>query len=318
MYGGPECPTSNNDNVAGPEIKKTIPSTNTRTAAYETPQTRFHWQQQHQQQQWVPQPQQRPSGQGQRVQAQNWQPAATQGEWVWKQPEQTESTKVKRKGKRLALSEESDASEEEAEEKEKKKKDKEKNWERETAKQRNARHRKYEKMSETTDSDKQSVKHQVAAMYKSVISQEKIVKHLRSLYYKDSTEEQMQENRDLLEEVLTARKELFERITYLEVAFDYDWEAAKVFLEMREANPSSIVLKAVTEAKKRKAASKKGKETEEKKKKKPDANSNSSSNSSTHWRGSNFQRPYAQPPAMSYWAPGPQQYPPPFYRYANP
>ena len=316
IYGGPECPVNPSDNASGPEKKRTSSATTAKTAAYEIPQSRFQWQPQ--QQQWAPPPQQRPPGQGQWVQAQSWQPAAPQGEWVWKQPEQPEIAKAKKRGNRLALSEESENSEEEAEEREKKKKDKEKNWERETAKQRNARHRKYEKMSETTDSDKQSVKHQVAAMYKSVISQEKIVKHLRSLYYKDSTEEQMQENRDLLEEVLTARKELVERITYLEVAFDYDWEAAKVFLEMREANPSSIVLKAVTEAKKRKAASKEGKETEEKKKKKPDANNNSSSSNSVHWRGSNFQRPYAQPPVLSYWAPSPQQQPPPFYGYANP
>ena len=111
--------------------------------------------------------------------------------------------------------------------------------------------------------------------------------------YAGSSADQIQENRDLVDELKAARKELVERITYLEVAYDYDWEAAKVFREMREANPSSIVLKAVTEAKKRKAASKGGKDTEEGKKtrKKTDANNNNSShgsgpNVSGGWRNS--------------------------------
>ena len=137
--------------------------------------------------------------------------------------------------------------------------------EEETRKQQAKRHRKYEKMSESNDSEKQSVKHQVGAMYRSVIAQEKVVEHLRALDSQDLTEDQAQNNKDLLED-------LVEGIKYLEVAYDYDWDAAKVFREMREANPSSIVLKAVTEAKKHKAAVKK--EPEDKKKKKGDVNNN--------------------------------------------
>ena len=117
-------------------------------------------------------------------------------------------------------------------------------------------------------------------MYKSVIAQEKLVTHLRSLHYEDASDAQVQENADLLEEVLAARKELVERIDYLEVAYDYDWDAAKVYLEMKEANPSSIVLKAVTEAKKRKAAGRK--EGEDKKKKREDSNNNNSSSSNNN------------------------------------
>ena len=167
-------------------------------------------------------------------------------------------------------------------------------------------------MSETTDTDKQSVKHQVSAMYKSVIAQEKVVKHLRSLFYHGSTEEQIQENKDLLDEVLAARKELVDRINYLEVAFDYDWEAAKVFREMKEANPSSIVLKAVTEAKKRKAASKEGKEGEEKKKKRTDSNNNAHTGNAG-WRSGQYRPPYAGPP-QGYWTQAAVN-PAPYYGY---
>ena len=164
-----------------------------------------------------------------------WQQPQEQGGRIWKQPEEQETTNKKAAGKkkpRYVISEDSeDLSEDsdEMEEKKRKKKEKEKSWEKETAKQRKMRYRKYERMSQTTDSEKQSVKHQVSAMYKSVIAQEKVIKHLRSLFYHGSTEEQIQENRDLLEEVIAARRELVERISYLEVAYDYDWEAAKVF-----------------------------------------------------------------------------------------
>ena len=137
-------------------------------------------------------------------------------------------------------------------------------------------------------------------MYRSIIAQEKVVRHLKSLHYEGSTEQQIQENRDLLEDVIAARKDLVERMKYLEVAFDYDWDAAKVFREMREANPSSIVLKAVTESKKRKAAVK-GKEGEEgsKKKRRNDGNNNSVYS----WRSSNYQ-PQSTP---QYWHPQQQQ-----------
>ena len=126
--------------------------------------------------------------------------------------------------------------------------------------------------------------------------------HLRSLDYQDVTEEQAQSNKDLLEEVLAARKELVERISYLEVAFDYDWDAAKVYREMKESNPSSMVLKAVTEAKKRKAAGKK-EGSEDKKKKKSDENNNGASNNN-RWRGVQPQM-YHAPPQQTYWAPNP-------------
>ena len=248
-----------------------------------------------------------------------WQHAPPTGGWVWKHADATEAPKGKRKTKQV-VSEDSDSSDEEDRERERKKKDKEKNWEKETQKQRSTRYKKYEKMSETADNDKQSVKHQVAAMYKSVIAQEKTIKHLKSLYYKGCTEEQIQENKDLLEEVVAARKDLVDRITYLEVAFDYDWEAAKVFLEMREANPSSIVLKAVTEAKKRKAAVKGGKEGEEKKRKKPDANNNSAPSGSSSWRNPGYQYPaYNAGQHNLHWMAGQNtQAAPPFYGYPNP
>ena len=126
-------------------------------------------------------------------------------------------------------------------------------------------------MSETVDSKKQAVKHQVGAMYKAIIAQKKVVKHLRSLYYQGSTEQQIQNK------VLDARKELVDPVKYLEVAF-------------------SIILKAVTESKKRKAAAK-GKEGEEKKKK-PDNNNNNSSPYT--WRSSSYQQP-----ALLYWPPVP-------------
>ena len=169
-------------------------------------------------------------------------------------------------------------------------------------------------MSETIDADKQSIKHQVGSMYKSVIAQEKLVTHLRSLHYQDASDEQIQDNTDLLEEVLTARKELVERIDYLEVAYDYDWDAAKVYLEMKEANPSSIVLKAVTEAKKRKAAGKK--DGEDKKKKREDSNNNSTSNSSSNNSSGPSHRSHGHG-ANNAWrssaAYAPQQSPYPFY-----
>ena len=138
-------------------------------------------------------------------------------------------------------------------------------------------------------------------MYRSIITQEKVVKHLKSLHYEGSTEQQVQENRDLLEDVIAARKDLVERMKYLEVAYDYDWDAAKVFREMREANPSSIVLKAVTESKKRKAAVK-GKEGEEgtRKKRRNEGNNN---NSVYSWRSSNYQPQNVQP----YWQQQQQQ-----------
>ena len=194
---------------------------------------------------------------------QGWQPqqGPVQGGWVWQQPPtqvtaaatQAKSTKTQaaKKTNKVTITEDSDESDSEEEDKERKKKEKEKNWEKETPKQCATRHKKYEKMSETTDNDKQSVKHQVGCMYKSVVAQEKVVELLRSLRYQGASEEQVQENKDLLEEVLAARKELVDRIQYLEVAHDYDWDAAKVFLKMREANPSSIVLKAVKSSSKR-------------------------------------------------------------------
>ena len=149
-------------------------------------------------------------------------------------------------------------------------------------------------------------------MYKSVVAHEKVVKHLRSLYYQGSTPEQIQDNKDLLEEVLAARKDIVERLQYLEVAFDYDWEAAKVYREMKEANPSSIVLKAVTEAKKRKAAGK-TKDTDEKKKRKNDDNNNYTPRNSG-WRSSSYQQSYQ--PQQPYWQP-PAPIQAPYYNYQN-
>lgn len=84
-------------------------------------------------------------------------------------------------------------------------------------------------MSEATDTEKQSVHHQVGAMYKSIIAHEKVVEHLRSLHYHDSSNEQLHENKVLLEEVLAACKELVDHVKYLEVAHDYDWDAATKF-----------------------------------------------------------------------------------------
>ena len=232
-----------------------------------------------------------------------------QGGWVWSQNEQPEIGKkpVKKRAPKQVSSESSEDSSDDSDEKEKKKKKKKekgRNWEKETPKQRSTRHKKYEKMSETADTDKQSIKHQVSAMYKSIIAQEKVVKHLRAALQHEESEDQRQELKDLLEEVIAARKELVARTTYLEVAYDYDWEAAKVFLEMRESNPSSIVLKAVTEAKKRKAATKSVKETEEKKKKKVDCNNNShgGSNSNSNWRNYPHQ-PHYHHPTPQYWNP---------------
>ena len=256
---------------------------------------------------------------------------------MWQTPGPPEKKKKKSKRRARTVETESEGekdgeSDEEEEEKEAKKKKREKNWEKETKKQRNKRHRKYERMSETNDAEKQSVKHQVGAMYRSVIAQEKVVEHLRSLRYEESSDESTQNTKDLLEEVLAARKDLVDRIKYLEVAYDYDWDAAKVFLEMREANPSSIVLKAVTEAKKRKAAGKK--EPEEKKRKKTDSNNNVGSGSAPNWRGQMPYRQFQMQAPQQYWQQpqqpqfgGPQysgyaptpQYPPaaPYGRQAN-
>ena len=244
-----------------------------------------------------------------------WQQPPAQGTWIWKDQAEGKRAAAKKKSSRYETSDESEDSDDDldAKEKRRKRKEKEKSWEKETPKQRDTRHKKYEKMADTADSDKQSIKHQVAAMYKSVIAQEKVIKHLKSLVYAGSSEDQSQENKDLVDELKAARKDLVERITYLEVAYDYDWEAAKVFREMREANPSSIVLKAVTEAKKRKAASKGGgKETEEvrKPKKKPDANNKShvsGSGNSGGWRTA-YQPHYNVAPAHYWGQPG--GYPP--------
>ena len=227
---------------------------------------------------------------------------------------ESSKTRTKKSNRLLKIDEEDEEEEEEESEEEgrsrKKKKEKDKNWEKETAKQRAKRHKKYEKMSDTSETDKQSVKHQVGAMYKSVIAQEKVVAHLRTLQYEDSDEEQ--EGKDLLEEVLVARKELVERINYLEVAFDYDWDAAKVYREMKESNPSSMVLKAVTEAKKRKAAGKK-ESAEDKKKKKDDSGSSNSNNNNSggnRWRGGQAMYP------PQYWPPPPP--PPQYHSYQAP
>ena len=108
--------------------------------------------------------------------------------------------------------------------------------------------------SRNLEPEKQGVRHQVAAMFKSIIAHEKTIEHLRTLIEQDASEDQVQENKDIIEDILSARKDLVERMKYLEVAYDYDWDTAKVFLEMKESNPSSMVLKAVTESKKRKAA----------------------------------------------------------------
>ena len=229
------------------------------------------------------------------------------GGWVWQSAEEKKKKKKKRAVQEAAAeeTESEEEKEEDSEEEEKaakKKKKREKNWEKETKKQRTKRHRKYEKMSESNDSDKQSVKHQVGAMFRSVIAQEKVVEHLRALQYEDATEEQLQSNKDLLDEVLAARKDLVDRIKYLEVAYDYDWDAAKVFLEMRDENPSSIVLKAVSESKKRKAVTKK--EPEEKKKKKE--HGGSSGGTAPPWRGQAPFRSYQPPAPQQYWQPMPQ------------
>ena len=246
------------------------------------------------------------------------------GGWVWQQPQQPPHKATTKRSTKAAAAEDSDDSDESEEEKEsKKKKDKERNWEKETPKQRATRYKKYEKMSESTEPEKQSVRHQVGAMYRSIIAQEKVVEHLRSLRYEDATEEQTQDNKDLLEEVLAARKELVERTNYLEVAHDYDWDAAKVYREMKEANPSSIVLKAVTESKKRKAAVGGKKDTEEKKKKKPEAASSSGPSSGGSWRGAQHYAAYHPPVQQQYWQPQYSgyhaPYPPaaPYNRQAN-
>ena len=147
------------------------------------------------------------------------------GGWIWQPPAATVTApaKTKKSGYLTQWEEEDETGEEDEEEEEetkkKKKKNKEKQWEKETEKQRAKRYRKYEKMSETTDADKQNIKNQVNAMYRAVIAQEKVVKHLKSLYYQGSTTQQIQENQDLLDEVVAARKELVDRIQYLEVAF---------------------------------------------------------------------------------------------------
>ena len=236
-----------------------------------------------------------------------WQQPSAKGTWIWKDQQEGKRAAVKKRASRYETSDESEDTEDELDSREKrrKRKERERNWEKETQKQRETRHKKYEKMAETADSDKQSIKHQVAAMFKSVIAQEKVIKHLKSLVYAGSSTEQIQENRDLVEELKAARKELVERITYLEVAYDYDWEAAKVFREMKEANPSSIVLKAVTEAKKRKAASKGGKETDEGKKarRKTDGNNNSHNNGPSNsggWRNT-YQQPQYNMAPNHYW-----------------
>ena len=121
----------------------------------------------------------------------------TQGGWVWQDAKQATKGKHKKTSRQpLALTSELDKEEDsEEEEREKKKRKKEKNWEKETKKQRNKRYKKYERMSETADAEKQSVKHQVSAMFKSVIAQEKVVEHLRSLQYEDASEEQVQDNK---------------------------------------------------------------------------------------------------------------------------
>ena len=162
-------------------------------------------------------------------------------------------------------------------------------------------------MSENNDTDKQSVKHQVGAMYRSVIAQEKVIDHLRSARKQELAEDELQANKDLLEEVQAARKDLVERIKYLEVAYDYDWDAAKVFLEMRDSNPPSIVLKAVSESKKRKAAVKK--EPEEKKAKKKAEGNSSAAAPSFAWRAPASYRSYAAQAPQPYWPPPPPQYP---------
>ena len=242
---------------------------------------------------------------------QQWQqPYPQQGGWVWQQAPRKAAKKSRSKtnvspeqSEEEEDSDESEDSEEEKEKERKKKKDKERNWEKETPKQRAVRYRKYEKMAENTDSDKQSVKHQVSAMYRSVIAQEKMIEYLRATRNNGSSGEQAQNKKDMIEEILTARKELVERINYLEVAHDYDWDAAKVYREMREANPSSIVLKAVTEAKKRKAAGKK--EPEEKRKRKAEHHG------ATHHGGSvnNAWRSHSNYAGFQYAAPQQQYWP---------
>lgn len=93
---------------------------------------------------------------------------------------------------------EDESEEEEEEDKAKNKKEKSKSWDKETKRQRMIRYKKYEKMSETLEPDKQGVRHQAAAMYKLIMAHEKTVEHLRSLIYQDTNEEQMQENKDMI------------------------------------------------------------------------------------------------------------------------
>ena len=81
----------------------------------------------------------------------------------------------------------------------------------------------------------------------------------------------------------------------MEVACDYDWDAAKVYRDMKESDSSSMVLKAITEAKNRKAVGKKDGGDEKTKKKKVDENNNTAGN---RWRGGQYQQ--YQPPAPQY------------------
>ena len=89
-------------------------------------------------------------------------------------------------------------------------------WEDETHKQTQTRYKKYEKMADTDKEDKQSIRHQVHSMYKSIRAQENVITYLRGLETED------ERRTDIIEEVESAHAELVGRMEFLTVAFDYD------------------------------------------------------------------------------------------------
>lgn len=93
-------------------------------------------------------------------------------------------------------------------------------WEQETASEKDKRHSKYKKMSESSGSDKRAISQQASAMMNSVLNQEKVILFLRSLDI-DDDEDQVKQLAETIDSLQESRQELVAHFEFLGVAYDF-------------------------------------------------------------------------------------------------
>ena len=125
-------------------------------------------------------------------------------------------------------------------------------------------------MAESSGSSNRAIQQQASAMVTSVASHENVVRFLRSLEIPPDDEDQAKQLADTIDSVQKARADLIKHFDFLGVAFDYGWDAAKIFKEDSCDATDKRIISAVNKAKKKR-------EADEKENKKKRSSSSSSS-----------------------------------------